>query len=242
MSAAVHEATDLLIYGAGGYGREVEWLASECFRYDAYDGALAARATRCFIDDDTDAGSLAGLPVLSFAAARERYPNAAIILAVGSGKVRELLADKVANCRFATLLHPDAHFGPRVTFGVGTMVCAGNIFTTDITVGRHVIVNLRCTVGHDVVIEDYATLSPGVHVSGNVHIGERAFIGTGAVINNGQPGKPIRIGKDCVIGAGAVVTKDVPDGCTAVGVPAKVVGEPQRFEMPREATLSSIAM
>jgi sugar O-acyltransferase (sialic acid O-acetyltransferase NeuD family) len=225
VTPVTQEAIDLLIYGAGGYGREVEWLASECFRYDAYDEAHATGATRCFIDDVACSGELCGVPVMSLADAREWYPDAAIIVAIGSPHIRQRIAEAVeaAGGHFATLLHPDTRLGPRVCFGAGTMICAGNILTTDIRIGRHVIVNLACTIGHDVLIEDYATVSPGVHISGNVHIGARAFIGTGAVINNGLPGHPIRIGRDCVIGAGAVVREDIPDGCTAVGVPAKVI-------------------
>jgi acetyltransferase EpsM len=57
---------------------------------------------------------------------------------------------------------------------------------------------------------------PGVHISGNVSIGEGSMIGTGAVI---LPN--VNVGKWCRIGAGAVVTRDVPDGKTFVGVPAK---------------------
>lgn len=51
-----------------------------------------------------------------------------------------------------------------------------------------------------------------------VEIGERTFIGVGATI---LPG--VTIGSDCIIGAASVVTKDIPNGCLAVGVPAKVI-------------------
>ena len=33
----------------------------------------------------------------------------------------------------------------------------------------------------------------------------------------------INIGKNVIVGAGAVVTKDIPDNCVAVGVPAKII-------------------
>jgi serine acetyltransferase len=82
-------------------------------------------------------------------------------------------------------------------------------------------INLDCTVGHDVVMGDYTTLAPGVHVSGCVRFGQRAYVGTGATIINGTQDAPLIIGDDAVIGAGACVTKSVPTGLTVVGVPAK---------------------
>jgi len=110
-----------------------------------------------------------------------------------------------------------------IEIGEGTVICAGNILTTNIVLGKQVQINLDCTLGHDVVLSDYATLAPGVHVSGCVQIGRRAYIGTGAEILNGTQNDPIVIGDDAVIGAGACVTCSIPSGQTWVGVPAKPV-------------------
>lgn len=82
-------------------------------------------------------------------------------------------------------------------------------------------INLDCTIGHDVIMGDYTTLAPGVHVSGCVHFGQRVYEGTGAVIINGTQEAPIVIGDDAVIGAGPCDTKSVAPGLTVVGVPAK---------------------
>jgi acetyltransferase-like isoleucine patch superfamily enzyme len=56
-------------------------------------------------------------------------------------------------------------------------------------------------------------------------IGERCLIGSGAVI---LPG--LRIGNGVVIGAGALVTKDIPDGATVLGNPARVVARAPVYE------------
>lgn len=52
-----------------------------------------------------------------------------------------------------------------------------------------------------------------------VVIGSGSDIGVGAII---LPG--VTIGENCQIGAGAVVTKSIPNGCTAAGVPAVLIG------------------
>lgn len=73
------------------------------------------------------------------------------------------------------------------------------------------------------MIGDFVTFASRVICNGNVHIHDHAYIGTGAVIRQGTPDKPLIIGKGAVVGMGAVVTKDVPAGVTVVGNPAKVL-------------------
>jgi sugar O-acyltransferase (sialic acid O-acetyltransferase NeuD family) len=123
--------------------------------------------------------------------------------------------------RFETIIHPRTERSRWIKIGLGTVICAGNILTTNITLGTQVQINLDCSIGHDVVMGDYTTLAPGVHVSGWVHFGKRVYVGTGAVIINGTEEAPIIIGDDAVIGAGACVTKSVAERMTVVGVPAK---------------------
>jgi len=122
---------------------------------------------------------------------------------------------------FETIMHPDTERSEWLEIAEGVVICAGNILTTNIKLGHHVQINLDCTIGHDVIMGDYTTLAPGVHVSGWVHFGKRVYVGTGAVIINGTEEKPLSIGDDAVIGAGACVTKSVPPLETWGGVPAK---------------------
>ena len=122
---------------------------------------------------------------------------------------------------FATLVHPDVRRSRWVSVGEGAVICAGSIVTTNVTLGAHVQVNVACTVSHDVVLGEYATLAPGVHIAGTVHVGARAYLGIGAVILNGSPGEPLVIGDGAVVGAAACVTRSVPAGATVVGVPAR---------------------
>jgi sugar O-acyltransferase (sialic acid O-acetyltransferase NeuD family) len=157
------------------------------------------------------------------AEARSRFPEAVVVGGVGSPQARQQTMEKAAEAgfRFGMIIHPSVERSEWLDVGVGTVICAGNILTTNIVLGKHVQINLDCTVGHDVVMGDYATLAPGVHVSGCVHLGQRTYVGTGAVIINGTQGDPIVVGDDVVIGAGACVTRSVPPGLTVVGVPAR---------------------
>ena len=75
-----------------------------------------------------------------------------------------------------------------------------------------------CTVGHDAVLESFVTVYPGVNISGCTVIEKGVELGTGSKIIQGK-----RIGTNTILGSGAVVVRDLPPGCTAVGVPAKPI-------------------
>lgn len=202
------------IYGAGGFGREVAWLLSDIEDVDEHAGHLVAYI------DDAPYPPQHGIPVLPFADFRKRYPDARLALAVGNSRTRKLIVGKCLDYRFATLIHPEVAHSEHVEIGEGSIICCGCILTVDIRLGRHVHINLDCTVGHDVVMDDFVTLAPGVHVSGNVHIQEGVYIGTGANIINGHPGKPLVIKAGTVIGAGACVTHSTEPNALYAGVPA----------------------
>jgi sugar O-acyltransferase (sialic acid O-acetyltransferase NeuD family) len=210
---------EILVYGAGGFAREVAWLVHRC------SSVARPLVVACFIDDAhiPPGKHLNGIPVLRLEEARIRHAQAQVIAAIGDPDARSGAISRAEGAGFSctTLIHPNVEMSEWVEIGDGTVICAGNIITTNIRIGRHVHINLDCTVGHDAVIEDFATLAPGVHISGWVHVGARVYIGTGAVIINGTAERPLRIGDGAVIGAGACVTKSVTSSTTVVGVPAR---------------------
>jgi sugar O-acyltransferase (sialic acid O-acetyltransferase NeuD family) len=208
----------IAVFGGGGFAREVAWLADAC----GYDVA-------CFVDDDaTKVGqTLNEVPILSLDECAKRFPGIRVAAGIGSPQTRKFVMDRVASqgLPWCSLIHPRTERSRRMTFGEGVVICAGNILTTNISVGNQVQINLDCTIGHDVKLADYATLAPGVHVSGYVHIGFGSYIGTGAAIINGTHEQPLSIGDGAVVGAGACVTRSVEPGTTVVGVPAKPLGK-----------------
>lgn len=204
----------LYVFGAGGHGREVAWLAEQ---------VLADSVEVVFLVDDVAylSDPINGISVRLVqdivVSGADRY-----VVAVGDAALRRRAA---ADClavglQPVALVHPRVEASRFVSVGTGSVVCAGSILTTNVTLGEHVHVNVGCTISHDVRIGDFSTLSPGVHVSGHVQIGRDVFIGSGANIINGSAAAPLVIGDGAVIAAGACVTKSVELGALMAGVPA----------------------
>ena len=207
---------DIVILGGGGFAREVSWILDEINQVDRQWNLLG------FIDENPDARGreLCGFPVLGGFEWFARAHRPKVICGVGGNRTRRRFSTQ-ARClglEFASAVHPAARISRFVHIGVGCVICAGTAITTQIRLGDHVNLNLNCTIGHDAIIESYCNLSPGVHISGHVHLETGLDIGTGAVVI-----PSVRIGHDSIIGAGAVVREDIPALSLAVGVPARVI-------------------
>lgn len=203
----------LVIWGSGGFAREVNHLCEA--RGDPVAGFLDERPEMKgrIVDDLPILGDIADIDGMQ--------DDVAVVCAgVGAPDLKERFAKKTEAAGFTfaePLLHPSVRLSHRNTVGPGTVICEGVALTVNIEIGAHVIINLLSTVGHDARIADFATISPGVNVSGNVTIEEGGFIGTGASIR-----EQVRIGTWSVVGGGAFVKDDVPERCTVAGVPATV--------------------
>lgn len=154
-------------------------------------------------------------------------PNAEFAMGIGDNSTRARLAVKYGGLRFPALIHPDTSFGRGqrsvVEAARGTIVFAGVRFTSNIRVGEFCTFNLNATVSHDCEIRDFANLSPGANVAGNVQVGRGAWIGIGAAVNQGSDERKLTIGDNTVIGSGAVVTGDCEPDSVYVGVPARKI-------------------
>lgn len=207
--------TPLAIVGAGGFGREVAWLADDINQETATFDFVG------FVDDGASS-TPEGYPVLATTDQwiSDGRTDVHLVCALGDPVTRWKVARRLsqAGFSFATLIHPSVKRSRHVRIGPGGMICADNILTTNIDIGAHALLNLDCTVGHDSRLADFVSMMPGVHISGDVTTDLGAYFGTGAVAING-----VRIGAWSVIGAGAVVSSDIPRGMIAVGVPAKAI-------------------
>jgi sugar O-acyltransferase (sialic acid O-acetyltransferase NeuD family) len=144
-------------------------------------------------------------------------------IAVADPSIRSKIYDnfKNSNLVFENLFAKNSIKMDRVKIGMGCLISPFVTLTSNIKIGNFFHANLYSYVEHDCIIGDFVTFAPGVKCNGNVRIDDFAFIGSGAVIKNGNSNKKINIGKGAVVGAGAVVIEDVEPYSTVVGVPAK---------------------
>lgn len=209
---------DIVIIGAGGFGREVQWLI-ERINFEKKEWNLLG-----YVDDGMKKGELIDeYPVLGGCEYLLNF-NEKIhaTVAIGSSKTRKSVVEKLLendNIVFPNLIDPSVLTSSKYECGIGNIICAGTIMTTDYQLGNFNIVNLDCTIGHDVKIFSYVTVFPSVNISGCVTIEDMSEIGTGTNIIQG-----IHIGMQTIIGAGSVVVRNIDGHCTAMGVPCRPKG------------------
>jgi UDP-perosamine 4-acetyltransferase len=166
-----------------------------------------------------------GVPVLGGDDEIAKYPVDAVRLVNGLGSVRDgsrrkalFMRFKAMGYRFASVIHPSAIIAADVDIGEGAQIMAGAVVQAGCRIGVNAIINTRVALDHDCQIDDHAHIAPGATLSGGVSVGNGSHVGTGATLIQG-----IQIGNESVVGAGAVVIRDVLDGVTVVGVPAKEI-------------------
>jgi len=131
----------------------------------------------------------------------------------------ELLArTQAAGLSLANIVHPSVLIAGSARLGRGLLLMPYAIIGSGADIGDTVIVNSASTIDHDCILEQGVVLAPGVHLAGGVRVGSGTAIGVGACVSPG-----VAIGRNSLIGAGSVVTKDIPDGVVAAGVPARVL-------------------
>lgn len=206
------------IFGASGFGREVMPLARAQWAASGQEHELV------FVDDQPSAPTLNGHAVLTYSEWLKRPAESQHInVAIANSAVRQTLVERCAadGVRFFEVRAANVVQLDNVLVGVGAIFSPFAMMTSNIRIGCHFHANIYSYVAHDCVIGDYVTLAPGVKCNGNVVIEDHAYIGTGAIIKQGQPDAPLVIGSGAVVGMGAVVTKSVPPGVTVVGNPAR---------------------
>tara|TARA_R100000306_G_C4355285_1_gene132387 strand:+ start:423 stop:1061 length:639 start_codon:yes stop_codon:yes gene_type:complete len=159
----------------------------------------------------------------SFEEAENHFKNnsKAFTLGLGNPHLRQIMAEKFTELGglLTSVVSTNAKLGSfNTSLGKGCQIMQGVMITNDVKLGIGVLVNLNATISHDCEIGNFTEIACGVTIPGRCKIGKSVFIGSNATLN-----PDITIGDNAIIGAGSVVIKNVPEGCTVVGNPAKPI-------------------
>lgn len=207
---------NLIIIGAGGVAKEVSLIVQQLNYLEPIWNLIG------FIDDDTDKFGeiINGYSVIGGMETLNAYEgNCSVIIAIADYKIKKSIVKALKNrFDFTTLIHPKVEVHEYMTVGEGSIIYEGAIITSNVKIGKHVLISPKCGIGHDSIIEDYVSLLWNVNISGKDVIEEGVLIGSGATVIQNKV-----IGKGAIIGAGAVIINDVQSDTTVVGVPGRVI-------------------
>lgn len=200
------------VYGASGFGSEVLPLVRQQYA-----------ATEIVYVDDNKLDTVSSTSVYSYDDFLDLGDHLGVVIAISNSKVRAHLLDRCIadGVQCMPVRGASSCVYDNVLLGQGSIICDFVTLTSNIAIGVGFHANIYSYVAHDCVVGDFVTFAPGVKCNGNVRIEDHAYIGTGAIIKQGEPGRPIVIGEGAIVGMGAVVTRSVPCGATVVGNPAK---------------------
>ena len=199
---------DLVIVCAGGFGREVYYIAKALGRWNI----------KGFIDDNPHAldGVNIALPIIG--TIRDWMPsdNEVFVLGVSNPKTKEVLVNlmKGKGAVFETLIAPYARVNETAKIGEGCII-TGSVGDC-VNIGNFVNV-MGSMIGQDSTIDDYSTTTGYTNIV-CAYLGKRVFVGSHAVVLNDR-----KVGDDAFICAGSIVFNNVKAGIKVFGNPAKKI-------------------
>jgi sugar O-acyltransferase (sialic acid O-acetyltransferase NeuD family) len=216
-ASATGRSRDLLLVGAGGFGRETAQAVH----------ALNVAGTRWrllgYIDDSVErhGTTVEGSLVLGGRQLISDMPDASVVVCTGrptdyGSRARIVRHLALPAERYGTIIHPSAAISPSSSVGVGSVLLAHATLTAAVRIGEHVAIMPQVVLTHDDQVDDFATIASGALLGGGVRVESGAYVGAGAVIGEGRT-----IGARSLVGMGSVVTRDVPPGEVWAGVPAR---------------------
>lgn len=201
---------DILIVGAGGFGREVYHWAKDTYPKDAYNikGYIAKNT-------DTVEGRLV-LPVLGDEMTYTIKENDRFLLAIGKAGIKKdiVLRLKEKGAQFISLIHPTAIVADSAKIGEGVILCPFVTICDRVILEDFVMMNIYASCGHDVRVGKYSILSPYATVNGEAILEEDVFLGSHSTVRLGK-----RIGQKSKVSANSSVMQDVPERALVAGVP-----------------------
>jgi sugar O-acyltransferase (sialic acid O-acetyltransferase NeuD family) len=207
-------AQTLILLGGGGHAAVVtESARAAGFVVLGYLDDKDAPDQSALIAGFKRLGAISDLPSMM-----RDYRHAFFHAAVGDPTLRRTWLDLPAPRGTPAIIHPSAIVSASAKIAEGAFIGPRAVINARASIGRGVIVNTGAIIEHDCVLEPFCHAAPGSVLAGAVAVGEDSLIGANAACIPG-----IRIGKRATLGAGGVAVTDIPDGATAIGVPARIM-------------------
>ena len=207
----------LVILGAGGMGREVYHLATEC------EGYNKEYTIKGFLDDDEHA--LDGFeypypPIIGTIHDYQVQTDDIFACSIGDVQTKVEIVDMIESRggEFVSLICPKVEINKTVKLGRGILAFHDVHIGSEAIIGNHVMLQSYAAIGHDVTIGDYTRIDPKVSVVGGVKVGNRVTLHTMSVLNH-----KVTVGDDAIVGALSFVIRKVKPGITVFGIPAKEI-------------------
>ncbi|EKN62791.1 hypothetical protein P9E76_11945 [Schinkia azotoformans] len=220
----VWKGLPFVIFGVGGQAKEIKVLIDDINQ----SNKTPVYEIIGFVSNSQDDVGLEieGIKVVStndnFPEFSKKYKLLGATIALANPKWKEQIVNsvfsKTDNIVFPNLIHPYAHVSTNANneLGIGNIICAGVTITTNIKLGKFIILNYNSTVGHDVVIEDYCTINPLSAISGNIKLSKGSLVGAGSSIR-----EKLTVGEYSTVGLGSTVVKNVDDNKIVIGKAAE---------------------
>lgn len=209
------EVKDLVIIGASGFGREVANVVERINTEQKTWNLIG------LVDDNLKGTTVEGYNIIGTIKDLLSYESKPyVIVAIAETKTRFALVQKFSESgfSFATIIDPSVRMGRKVSIGEGTIICPNTFFTTNIEIGKHCILNVNCSFGHDTRVKDFVSIMSHTAIAGDVEIGSGCYFGLNCTCIN-----MIKLGSWSKYGAGCVIVEDMPEEIVAVGVPARAI-------------------
>ena len=174
-------ARDIMIVGAGGWGREAVWTLERINEREETWNILG------FADDDPAkaTGSVEGYPLLgNVEKASQDHPGAAVYIAIGDNAIRESIYRRLRGHDFPVIIDPSAVVAPTAEMRHGVFIGQQAVVSVGAELGKFAIVCSRAGVGHDTKLGDFAMLRPAATLLGHMSVGARAYIAAGVVVRH----------------------------------------------------------
>lgn len=202
---------NLLIVGAGGFGREA-------LAYVEDDNPLFH--VKGFLDSRADALSATprSVGIVGDPLTYQPQPNDVFMAALGDPQLRfkytAALRD-VHNVDFATVVHPRANISRHTQLRRGCIIAPQVGISVDCQIGEFTCIQEYTVVGHDAQVGNWCQINSHCTIAGGARIGHFVTIHPNCVITNRAV-----IGDGAIVGPGSVVIGRIPAGITVLGNPA----------------------